>query len=183
MKFTKKSNVLIIFLISCLCLSSCTRKYSSTKEDAYENYVAELSYADQFMPKLEELGEYTSVFSSRRTPNDIFFDTTDSVALIVQYEKEQYDMQVDRIMRKYRFIVEGADYLMDVDANVSGFDFKVVDDNRFYGELLHTLLVYDLLFIGFNETDCKVAYLYYWDHALDCIKDLDKFIKTKFVLK
>ena len=181
----KVKTLIMISVILCICLllNSCSREYSSTDEEDYEAYVSEVSDAELYMPKLEELGDYENILVTRKTPNDIFISTTDAVALIVQYDEAQYIVEKSKIKAKYEFVSEGVGYVTDVDAAVGNFRFKVVDHIDFYWSSDHVeLMGSQLLIIGFDDVNYKIAYLCHWDHARNGIESLDRFIKTKYVL-
>ena len=184
----KKTKLLtIILLLFCLFLSSCSQEYSSTKEEDYERYIGEVLDAELYMPKLDDLGDYESIFAARRTINDPFIDTTDSVTLIVQYHKDVFDFVVNQIETKYDFINFALDNYKDYEAEVNNYHFRVdstsLDEMICYpsGEIVfepfHSLL------IGVNMSDNKIAYLYYHDIEIHEMNDLDTFIEKKFVLE
>ena len=182
-----KIRVIICILFAILFLSSCSKEYSSSKEEDYSKYVSEVLDAEDFMPSLDELGNYESILVTRKTPNDIFFSTTDAVALVVQYSEEEYTKEVSRVLTEYKFLTEGCKYVTDIEANVKGFVFRVTDETNDYfissttGEGIITAKM--ILTIGMDDTNFKIAYLYHWDHSLDYIKNLDKFISKYYVLK
>lgn len=178
-----KTLMVIIGILSiCLLFTSCSREYSSNDEEDYEAYVSEVNNAELYMPKLDEIGEYENILVTRKTPNDIFISTTDAVALIVQYDEAQYIVEMLKIKAKYEFVPEGGGFVTDVDAAIGNFSFKVVDDIDFYGFSDSVLMGYQLLIIGFDDVNYKVAYLYHWDHSNGEIESLDRFIKNKYVL-
>ena len=96
-----KIRILLIVVICCLCFSSCSQRYRSTNEEDYEKYISEVVDAELYMPKLDTLGDYESVFLARRTKSDAFFDTTESITLIVQYHKDIFDLAIKQIETKY----------------------------------------------------------------------------------
>ena len=178
----KKTKLLtIILLLFCLFLSSCSQEYRSTKEEDYVVFLGEVLDAELYMPKTEDLGNFTSFLSTRKTPRDPFFDTTDAIALIAQYDEEQYASEKENVLAKFQFIDTGGSDVRDVEAAVEGFCFKIVNDSEFYrGE---DLAPEQLLIIGFDESNYKIAYLYHWDHAIDYIKNLDAFIRDHYLLE
>ncbi len=184
-----KSKVLVILLLFCLlcsCLCSCSKTYSSTKEEDYESYLYEICFAELYMPKIDSLGNYESIFVGRKTPGDAFFNTNDSIALIVQYDFESYDYEFARIIESYRFLAEVQEYIEDVEAIVDGFNFKIVNGgNYFEGSAIGDFVLdgNSILIIGYDEINYRVAYLYHYDHSNGFIKDLDKLIKKQYVLE
>ena len=182
-----KIKVLIIVLICCLCFSSCSERYSSTKEEDYLKYVSEVVDADLYMPKLEALGDYESILVARRTHNDVFIDTTETISLIVQYRKDIFDSMIEQIEEKYKFVNFALDNYQDYEAKVDNYYFKV-DSNSLCemisypsGEIVFEPL--RSLIVGVNELENKIAYLYYYDIEIHKMNDLDSFIEEKFVLE
>ena len=186
----KKMKFLILALICCLCLVSCSKRYSSSDEEDYKVYLSEVSKAELFMPKLEELGAYESIFVARRTHNDIFIDTTESISLIVQYDKENFDLAVNSINNNYEFISSESDVegYKDFEAEIANYYFRVdsnslaIISNYYYSGKQEKDLIRSL-FVGINNAENKIAYLYYWDIEIHEMENLDEFIEKKFVLE
>ena len=183
----KKIIALICCLASVFCFSSCSKEYSSVNEADYPIYLDEICDAELHMPKLENLGDYNSVLITRKTPNDIFISTTDSIALIVQYDQHNFEIATNSIDAKYDFIEFPLENCSDFNANVAGYTFRV-DSNSLYKmtEYPSNRVVYGpecSLIIGVNALENKIAYLYYWDIEIHEMNDLDEFIEKKFVLE
>lgn len=182
-----KNKILILLLCFCLCFSSCSKRYSSSNEEDYEEYISEVYDANLYIPKPDELGDYESLLVGRRTCNDIFFDTTETVSLIVYYSEDNFDLAVDQIENKYEFIGSSLDNYQDYEAEVNNYSFRV-DSNSLAEMTCHPSGVIVLepiqsLIIGINEEEHKIAYLYYWDIEIHEMEDLDSFIEKKFVLE
>ena len=180
-----KIKIFIMVLIVCISLSSCSRRYSSEKDEDYAKYLDEVANANLYMPDLEDLGDYKSISVSRRTCNDIFIDTTETISLIVQYGKDDFNLAIDQIETRYEFVNSALDNYEDYEAEVHDYYFRV--DSNSLCEMVsypsgETVLVPKCsLIIGINESENKIAYLYYWDIEIQEMDDLDKFIEEKFV--
>ena len=181
-------NLLSASILLCIILSmtSCSKEYSSDKEADYSKVISEVYDAELYMPRLDELGNYKTIRVTRKTPNGIFFGTTDSVSLIVEYEKTEFDLEYARVLSKYKFVQSANEYVMDIEANVGGYNILIVDDPDFYTEFTHgetALTGYKLLMIGVDTENSKIAYLYHWDDSCGSIKNLDDFVENKYVIK
>ena len=120
----------IIVLILSLISSSFTTDYRANDAESYqtvmEGFVPE--YSSQ-MPKIEEVGEYKSIFVSQQEPIFDFWLSYRSMALIVEYDEESLQQQVEKISERYDFVEEEIQsYVSDLDANVNGFQFSIVED-------------------------------------------------------
>ena len=182
-----KIKILILLFCCCFCLSSCSKRYSSSYEEDYTKYISEVVDAELYMPQLGELGNYKSFLAGRRTCNDIFIDTTETISLIVQYGKDDFNLAIDQIETRYEFVNSALDNYEDYEAEVHDYYFRV--DLNSLCEMVNypsgeTVLVPKCsLIIGINEIENKIAYLYYWDAEMQNMNDLDKFIEDKFVLE
>lgn len=172
MKTVRIIAIMLIIVVISLNFASCSKKYSSTIAEDYETYVKEVPDAEKNMPKLSELGNYEAILITRRTPNDPFFDTTDSVALFVKYSDEDFEEARLAAEERYEHIV-----IPLFNATVRGYTFSV-DINS-----VGALYPEQSLIIGVNEEEKKIAYLSYWDLELDYIRSLEEFIEEKFAFE
>lgn len=182
-----KIKILILLLCCCFCFSSCSKRYSSSNEKDYEKYISEVADAELYMPKLDELGNYESFIVGRRTSNDIFIDTTETISLIVRYFEDDFDIVVNQIEHKYEFISSSLDNYPDYEAEVDNYYFRV--DRNSLCEMVSypsdEIVLYPKcsLIVGVNRAENTIAYLYYWDIEMNEMSNLDKFIEEKFVLE
>lgn len=179
-----KVKYLIILLISSLFLFSCSKNYSSNKEEDYEKYLNEVIESQLYMPRLENLGVYESIYISRRTRNDDFFDSTETISLIVQYDESNYDIAINNLENKYEYISKELENYKDFEANIKNFYFRV-DLKSLYKMTSYPsndIVLYPKhsLIIGINKAENKIAYLFYWDIEINHMDDLDKFIEKNF---
>lgn len=181
MSISKKMINIILVLCFSGCLSSCSKEYRSRNEADYEIYVNEVYDAINFMPQLNELGDYESVVITRKSPNDPFFSTTNSIALIVQYDIENFNHYCEKILQQYTFYGLEGKYVQDIEASTNNFQFNIIDNDN-YITFDGLLSAKQFLLLGINQKERKVAYLYHWDASLDYIKNLDEFIEKKYVL-
>lgn len=182
-----KIKISILLFCCCFFLSSCSKKYSSSFEEDYKKYIREVANAELYMPQLDELGNYKSFLAGRRTNNDMFIDTTETISLIVHYCEEDFDFVVSQLEYKYEFISSSLENYLDYEAEVNNYYFRV-DSNSLCEMVSYPsgeIVFYPKcsLIIGINRIENKIAYLYYWDIEIQEMDDLDKFIEDKFVLE
>ena len=179
--------LILLLCVCCLCFSACSKRYTSSNEEDYAIYISEVTGAELYMPKLDDLGDYESILIGRRTNNDIFIDTTETVSLVLRYAEVNFDVVVNQIEGKYEFINSPLDNYQDYEATVSNYSFRV-DYNSLYEMVSYpsgesVLEPKCSLIIGINRVENKIAYLYYWDIEIQEMDDLDKFILEKFVVE
>ena len=182
----KKILLLVLTLCFAINLAACSREYRSTSKADYQKYVSEVEDADKYMPKLDELGDYKIFLATRKTPQDSLFNTTNSVALIVQYDKSNFEIACNAIENKYSFVDKKTENVQDIEAHVDGYDFRIDSNSIYivtYNDGTTNVTPKRMLLIGICEESYKIAYLYHWDIELDWIKDLDKFIAKRYVLE
>ena len=138
------------------------------------------------MPEPSDLGDYESFFASRKTPQDMFFNTVDSVALIVQYNEDTFQNAYNVLFEKYDFVESKSEYVRDIEAKVNNFEFRIVDDPSFYLRNLEGERILSgnmLLLIGIDDVDLRIAYLYHSDCEGGVVEDLEEYIEKGYVLK
>lgn len=181
--FVKMVSVVLL----CFSLSSCAKVSTSNEITDYAAYLEQVPDADLYMPTHEEIGAYKSAFISLRPSRDIFFDTTEAIALVISYDEDAFDTEVANIEAKYVFIDESLDCYRDFEASVGGYYFRVVSDSLPLGTSYPSgdtvIMSYSSLIIGINENESKIAYLYYLDVEIHEMSDLDRFIEDKFALR
>ena len=168
-QFNVKKIMLIPLLFSVL-LTSCTDNSSDAK--TYERYIYQIEDASLHMPKLEELGNYKKFKAIKKSTFEFFI--TDTIALFVEYDHDEYLKQLQVIGEKYTFLDGPKETIYDVSATVNGYDFKVSSET--YWTYSH-----EMLLIGLKED--KIAYLYHYDGDLDLIDNLESFIKHYYSFK
>lgn len=172
-----KKLALLFVLIVTLTLSSCIN--TDTDIANYEKY-KEKYEATLFMPDLNKIGEYKNKEFLLRKDESIF--STYSMQLIVEYEKQNYLKEIERLQTAYTYLKEPqkADwdenyYTMPVtEFSLKGYDFKIAkfDDTQYpknFG------------MVGVNDQKCKIAYLWLFDTDLDYICQANEDRDSKMI--
>ncbi|MBR2024010.1 MAG: hypothetical protein IJ996_05815 [Clostridia bacterium] len=171
-----------LLAVMCCTFTGCKGfKYYSTNEEDYTRYVEEVSDAKFHMPQLTDLGEYESIVITRHKPRDMFFNTTDSVALFVTYSAEQFDGAMTGIQQNYEYLTETDETMQDIYAEINGYHISVVKKEiNWKFDTGRYVYAYNFLMIGYNEDAKSIVYMFHYDHALGFITDLDKFIREGY---
>ena len=183
-------------LIVCLLFSGCNYPKKTNDYNEYMNYVYDVHRALEYMPTLNELGDYTKITATRNTTNNfVIFADTVTIALFLEYDEDAYNKQLEYINENYSFFEESPDLnYLDIDAKVNGYDIKTVidetalqyidpysysygKDDTWYHDVVQTALM-----IGFNDVDNKICYLYRSNTSLDVLDDLESHIKECFYM-
>ncbi|MBQ8605928.1 MAG: hypothetical protein IJ408_04255 [Clostridia bacterium] len=191
-----KKSGLILLLIVCLLFSGCNYPKKTNDYNEYMNYVYDVHRALEYMPTLNELGDYTKITATRNTTNNfVIFADTVTIALFLEYDEDAYNKQLEYINENYSFFEESPDLnYLDIDAKVNGYDIKTVidetalqyidpysysygKDDTWYHDVVQTALM-----IGFNDVDNKICYLYRSNTSLDVLDDLESHIKECFYM-
>ena len=179
---SRNSIVLVFVICFSLLLSSCSNQCTSIGEDGYSSCLNEIQYANIHMPRLSDLGEYEDILIKRKDTNRILWADTYTITLIVQYDELVFIDVKEKIFEQYAILEEYNSKLLDIEADVNGFDIRVVKkeecitgDNGYYYPKY-------FLMIGVNNATNQVAYLFHHDFDLDTIKDLDGFIRDHYSL-
>ena len=97
---------LLLILLATLFLFSfvaCARvcKESSNVEK-YEAYMSEVTYSKDYMPSIDQCGEYVNATATYKRRTILLFDTS-TVGLFVTYDDAEYQKQIERISSEYAF--------------------------------------------------------------------------------
>lgn len=171
----KKIVLIISIVIICFSIISCSSDYSSTGDESYDAYVAEVYEADKHLPQLEELGDYDYIKINRRPVRDMFFNTMNSIVLIISYESKDFNDVIEHVEEKYVFLEQKTDGLNDTDAKIGDIKIRVVKNND-------SVYPSQFMMIGVDETNSRILYFYHQDIETYNINDLDKFIKKSYNL-
>ena len=168
-------NVFVLLLIV-IIFSSCSLRQKATSDiTQYNIYRAKVQYAEEYMPKIEQCGNYCSMRSTYKQSGFLFI--TDTIGLFLSYQEEEYQQQKEAILFSYDFFhPEDEDLSSDCEASVAGYTILLAKEE-------YPLDTYKMgLLIGINDTQQKICYLYYYDFDLDVLDDLDEYIKMYFYL-
>ncbi len=171
----KKIFTLVIFVF---LLCSCSKSYISNNIKDYNSWIEKDSFAEEALPKLTDIGNYSSIKFTHKTPNDPFISTTTTIAIFASYDSENYEKEKDRIFEKYLFFEETNEYFESISAEVNGYDFKIVEQIK-NNEMYTIKISRCFLVIGYNDESNIVAYLYFWDDSAAGTRNLQKSIEKK----
>ena len=158
-----------------MMLGSCTLKEEKTSNiDKYPEYLGQVAYAEEYMPNIEQCGNYSSMLATYKKSGVIIF-VTDTVGLFLSYNEDEYYEQKEEMLSSFEFFYpEDEELESDCDAVVDGYNIHLVKQE-------YPLSTYKMgLLIGMNDQTQKICYLYYYDFDLDILDDLDLYVRTYF---
>jgi hypothetical protein len=174
--------IVLYTLFYVLLLLSCTNTEKYDEIESFPELINAVKGAENNIPNIEELGDYESVELHHKSTEYLLWQI-ETLTLNVRYETEKFESALDQINLKYTFLTESKEDLLDCDAEIDGYQVKVVDKT----EKMQYGYSYDypkcFMMIGINEHERKIVYLYHYDIDLDLIKDLDDFIKKYYVFE
>ena len=165
--------VVVIVSVGCGLLAAFgllgTSRKKTNDVHKYEASVGEVIEADEHMPELSALGDYTSLTVTRKDVNLVFFCIS-TVALIVQYDEADFAAEVARIREAYP-AAQAFSGVRDHKASYRSYEISAIEGSSAA-----------LLLIGINEKTHSVAYMIHHDLDLDLIDDLDEFVRQYYYL-
>lgn len=169
MKHVKISVVfsLCLFFIFELCGCSIMK----TDMDTYSKMAVE----NDVMPTVNELGKYEDLKIKNYSHNMLFFNS-EAYTVIAKYDDKEFEKQKAGIESNYKFskdIIEFdvSDSKLKPEFTLDGFEFRVLSEA--YSEYGFPK---DMYFIGINEDERKIAYIYFHDFDLDYIDSFEEFL-------
>ncbi len=169
----KKLLGILLLLVMAFSISGCSQQLKSSKIEDYNKYLAKVEYAKEYMPSVENCGEYSSVLATYKLTTFLF--DTYTVGLFLSYDQEEYQKQREEIALEYVFFTPDDETLQsDCDAAVEGYDIRLVKQ-----EYIQPTYKMGLL-IGFDDSKQKICYLYYYDFDLDVLDNLDGYVRQYF---
>ena len=174
--------LIVLILIGCsnTLLKGRILKESRNLED-YHYYYNTVDYAKDLLPTLEEVSlEKENInFGYRHITFGVF--DSEGISLFLSYG-ELYSDAKNEIMSKYDFLdspyqCSDGDYTYPLsDFEYNGYSFKVAPNYNFR----EWYLPKTFLLLGFDDTNERVCYLYFWDFDLDAIcGDIDLTERTR----
>ena len=142
----------------------------------YSTHVQSIRNAADFMPELDSLGAYTDIqyaYKEKCYSRLIGF-YSDGLSLFVTYDAEQYCCAKETALSGYAFLEEpvkgyNETYELPIEEfQYNGYTIKVVPD----GEYLDYCACKSFMMLGYNDAECTIAYLYYWDFDIDYISEV-----------
>ncbi len=147
--------------------------YSTHDLSKYESYLDYPLAAREFMPALDNCGEYQEAGISRRERVQFIFGHH-SVCLFLRYSEEEYARQKEQLEKRYTFYEESNGVFEDVSGSIGSYRVRMVNTGDSYSDLKEGK------FIGFNDEMNAVLYMYYYDDDLDTIMNMDKTLRKYF---
>lgn len=167
--------LLIVALITGSVLFLLVGTYARVYKDLdqYEQDLAQIANAAQFMPELSTLGGYTDIKYTYTVKcySTIAGFYSDAFALFVTYDQTQYDKEKEEILSKYTFleapVMRSSDtYTLPItEFKYKGYSFKVVPDE----EYIDYSACKSFMLVGFNDELKRIVYMYYYDFDIDYI--------------
>lgn len=144
----------------------------------YSDHLHGIGSAERMMPALDSLGNYASLEYSYKVHCYSTFVGffSDGYALCVTYDESQYEHRKTEALTSYAYlqepaIAEDGDYLLPVtELDYKGFTLKIVPDE----DQFTYCPCKSFMMIGFNDTEYKILYLYYYDFDIDYIAAADE---------
>ena len=193
MKKNIKAALALLCALPLLFLSGCDNTRSGVKN--YDTFIEKVTYAETFMPALEDVGAYEHADAYYRYIFRLMFESR-SVNLTLTYSAENYEQQKQAALAGYQFdeIVESEQHLHKPSC---AKDCAVLYDtvSNYCTYRTYTIYVvspsdlnpdYRVLIpkyfgmIGFSDTNHKICYLYYYDYDLDILGDMTEFLDGNF---
>ncbi len=193
----KKTIAIVLVLGLFACFFSCNftiekDAFSVSTED-YEAYLGEVLKANQYMPALDLLGGYETFFIGRKTARPLADDYIDSLTLLLEYDEIEYEQMKSYILGTYDFFAETESSLQDVFASVEGYNIYLVHHEDMYADVIvfnpptgesrvdgKAFYCHEILLIGFDDINHKIAFLYHYNHDNGSIQDLDQLIQKEY---
>ena len=131
-------------------------------------------YNKELEKMLNELGNCNGYNLTTRNRNQLMFFQSHGMALVGDYSNENYISQK-------KFIADNYDFASNADKQFFKYEFD--DDSAFEFDInkWHFMLLKEndevyyipeyFRIVGFNDTDKKIAFLYYSDQDMDCFGD------------
>ncbi len=152
--------------------------YECVKTDInqYSDDIKQIANAAGFMPDLETLTGYTDIeYTHKFHCYSMFMGfCSDGFALFVTYDEDQYETFKNEAISSHTFLEEpvlearGTYELPVTEFEYNGYTLKVVPDE----EYIDFCACKSFMLLGFNDEECKIAYLYYYDFDIDYIAEV-----------
>ena len=170
----KKFLIVCILFVMTMSLCCCSLGQTKTSDvNEYPKYLSKVEYAEDYMPSMEQCGNYSSMLITYKKSGILFEIYT--LGLFLSYNEDEYNQQKETILSSCEFFnPEDEELNSDCDALVDGYSIRLVKQE-------YPLDTYKMgVLIGLNDEKQKICYLYYYDFDLDILDDLDTYVKTYF---
>ena len=170
----------IIAVVVGLVFFPYERMTMTANRDVSESYTA-VTERYELMPDLDDLGDYRIAHHYSYSRNMIIADySTNADSIVLQYEKDEYEMQKNKLSSRY-FLEFEDDEIMFLDsvyrssAVIGDYIFRILSTDDFYDEELE--YPYTHMIIATNDKENKIAYIAY------SMTDTESEAFAQFVLK
>lgn len=156
----------------------------------YESYRNKIKYAEEGLPSLDEIGDYTEVLFGYRKVVDshVMGFVSYGLSLFVDYDVSQYSSAKQFSESHYNFITvpiiqDDGDYTFPVaEFSYDGYEFKIAYTSASVYRSTKEEHIYPKSFtmVGFDDKNNSIAFLYYYNFDLDvlCFKDDEEEYKN-----
>ena len=174
-----KRYFLLISLILTICItfSGCYLKNVTSDINNYDNYLDKVYSSSDYMPTIENMGNYSEIkITNKNNFGYIMFDFQ-TVGVFLTYDDTEYEKQLKYISENYSFYEESPnENCIEFTAKIDGYDIRMEKD-------VSLDMVYkNCLFIGTNDDENKICYMYFYDSERDKIPNLVSFIEESFYI-
>ena len=169
----KKIISLILALCLILTLSGC---FSQSKFSQNPEKYDAFAQKDDVMPATDEVEDSFAVYPFYH--HDGFIFEWNSYTLIAQYDAETYEKKIGEINDSYVFEEEvlqdhTKEHKLNPEFSVGDYRFRLLDVETY------SCFFPESYFIGMNDTEHKIAYIYFDDYDLDVVESFPSLL-TKY---
>lgn len=162
--------VAVFLLISAFLTIYIVRFLFGAKSNDMNIYI-NIAENNDFLPGLDELGEYDDIFFQYMHRSMLIFES-DAYVLKISYDDDDYEEQKAALnnIYSYQSTPLGSDFESpkEPEFTVDTFSFRVLSMEEYDFSYPH-----QLVFVGISDENKQIAYVYYYDTDLD-------FIETSF---
>lgn len=152
----------------------------------YDDYVAEVSNSDGFMPAWDSLGDCLDSAVNRKSQR-MLLKKSDSIILFVLYPDDDYKKRKAALLKEHNLLTEAVysesdskPLIAETSALVEGYTITVAD-NRESDKNYSFPTSFGM--VGYSDEMGGIAYLYFSGERTANIKSLKKFIEDNFVFE
>ena len=154
----------------------------SNKIGDYDKYLEKVCYAAEFMPSLDEIGDYENVNFGYKEYSHGWMFCSEGLSLFAEYSDEDYNAEKEKTVYKYEYLTEpykpteNSDYIFPVaELEYKGYEFGIVPKKEYlYGsDTEYRYSCKSFMLVGNNDAERKIVYLYFYDSDLDLLAQAD----------
>lgn len=171
----------LLLIIGVIYINTSSYDQKTDNPLEYEEYLEKVDYSKYHMPQLDSLNDYQNIMIYYK--HDELISTIDTIVLKVVYDKEVFVEELENINNNYTFLSNTSNELEDIEADVNGYQIKVVKKDIGYSGEEYYLYPKAFLMIGVNYENNSIIYLFNSDTSLDVISDLDKHVNDYYLFE